>query len=263
MGQHAGHIYQSRIGTYEAEIADIKRGNNWYSLFRLLSFIAAIVLLAKLLSVNIFIAIGSALAAISILLLFVNRSAKLSKRKILLEELLEINKLEINVLRWNFSDLDSGQTYNDPEHPYTSDLDIFGERSLFQYLNRTSIAKGKECLAGWLSHPAEPAIIVERQQAVTELGDKLDWRQEFYASGRLSKETVQDYEALIAWLSTRPMMLGNRTYRSLLILLLVDPLEYSGHICPHPTWTGRLESQADKPSSQPDKPQVRIACQIC
>ena len=213
------HIYRSRIATCETEIASIKKRSNWYSLFRLLSFAAAIFLLVKLLPVNIYMAIGSALAAISILLLFVNRSSKLSKRKKLLEELLEINKLEINALRWDFSDLDRGQPYIDPEHPYTSDLDIFGERSLFQYLNRTSIAKGRECLASWLSHPAEPAIIVERQQAVAELSGKLDWRQEFYASGRLSKETEQDYEALIDWLSTRPMMLGNRIYRSLLILL--------------------------------------------
>ena len=219
MGQEAAHIYRSRIATCETEIASIKKRSNWYSLFRLLSFAAAIFLLVKLLSVNIYVAIGSALAAISILLLFVNRSSKLSSRKKLLEELLEINKLEINALRWDFSDLDRGQPYIDPEHPYTSDLDIFGERSLFQYLNRTSIAKGRECLAGWLSHPAEPAIIVERQQAVAELSDKLDWRQKFYASGRLSKETEQDYAALVAWLSTRPIMLGNRIYSSLLILL--------------------------------------------
>ncbi len=219
MGKDTAHIYRSRIATCETEIASIKKRSNWYSLFRLLSFAAAIFLLVKLLSVNIYVAIGSALAAISILLLFVNRSSKLSSRKKLLEELHAINKLEINALRSDFSDLDRGQPYIDPEHPYTSDLDIFGERSLFQYLNRTSIAKGRECLAGWLSRPAEPAIIVERQQAVAELSDKLDWRQEFYASGRLSKETEQDYEALIAWLSTRPMMLGNRIYRSMLILL--------------------------------------------
>jgi DNA mismatch repair ATPase MutS len=169
--------------------------------------------------VNIYLAIGTAFAAISILLLFVNRSSKLSARKKLLEELLEINKSEINALRWDFSDFDPGQPYIDAEHPYTSDLDIFGERSLFQYLNRTSIAKGRECLASWLSHPAEPAMILERQQAVGELCDKLGWRQEFYAGGRLSKETEQDYEDLLAWLSTRPMMLGNRIYRILLILL--------------------------------------------
>ncbi len=92
MGQHAVHIYRLRIATCETEIASIKKRSNWYSLFRLLSFAAAIFLLVKLLPVNIYMAIGSVLAAISILLLFVNRSSKLSNRKKLLEELLEINK---------------------------------------------------------------------------------------------------------------------------------------------------------------------------
>jgi DNA mismatch repair ATPase MutS len=219
MSQQAAHIYRSRIQRCEREIAQIKNRNNWYSLIRLLSFAGAIFLLIKLVSVNIYLAIGTALAAISILLLFVNRSSRLSARKKLLEELLEINKSELNVLRWDFDNFDPGRPYIDPDHPYSSDLDIFGERSLFQYLNRTSIAKGRECLAGWLSLPAEPSLIPERQEAVRELSIKLDWRQEFYASGRLSKETEQDYSDLINWLATRTMIMDNRAYKILLILL--------------------------------------------
>jgi DNA mismatch repair ATPase MutS len=219
MVQDAAHIYRLRIKICKNEIAGIKKRNNWYSLFRLLSFAAAIFLLVKLLPVNLYLAIGTALAAISILLLFVKRSLRLSARKQLLEELLEINNSEINTLQWDFSDFDRGQSYIDLEHPYSSDLDIFGERSLFQYLNRTSIAKGRECLAGWLSHPADSGLITDRQKAVEELCSKLDWRQEFYARGRLSKETDRDYSYLITWLSTRPMILGNRVYKILLILL--------------------------------------------
>jgi DNA mismatch repair ATPase MutS len=219
MVQDAAHIYQSRIKTCKNEIAGIIKRINWYSLFRLLSFAAAIFLLIKFLSVNLYLAIGAALAAISILLLFVKRSSMLSARKQLLQELIEINNLEINTLQWDFSDFDGGQSYIDLEHPYSSDLDIFGERSLFQYLNRTSIAKGRECLAGWLSHPADSRSITDRQEAVEELCDKLDWRQEFYARGRLSKETDCDYTYLLKWLSTRPMILDNRVYKILLMLL--------------------------------------------
>jgi len=219
MSRNVAHIYRSRIATYETEIASIKKRNNWYSLFRLFFFVATIFLLVKGLPMNIYAGIGSALATFSILLLLVNRSSKLSIRKRLLEELVEINNSELNALGWDFGDFDGGGSYTDLEHPYTSDLDIFGERSLFQYLNRTSIARGRECLAGWLSSPAQPSAIIERQQAVSELSEKLDWRQELYASGRLSKETGQDYETLLKWLSTQPMMLGNRTYRILLVLL--------------------------------------------
>lgn len=221
MEQQAAQIYRSRIKALETQLGRIKKRSNWYSLLRLLSFSASVFLLVRLLSVNIYLASGTALVAVSLLLLFVNLSSKLSARKKLLEELLDINQSEIKALRWDLGDFDPGMSYIDPEHPYGSDLDIFGERSLFQYLNRTSISKGRECLAGWLSHGTEPAMILERQQAVGELCDKLDWRQAFYASGRLSKETEQDYSDLISWLSTRSMMLSSRIYRILLILLPV------------------------------------------
>ena len=39
-----------------------------------------------------------------------------------------------------------GKEYIDPGHLYTFDLDIFGEHSLFQYINRTSTPVGKEHL---------------------------------------------------------------------------------------------------------------------
>ena len=219
MVQNPAHIYRSRIEKYQNEIAVLKKRNNWYSVFRLLSFALAIFLLAIFLSLNVYLAIGTSLAAFSILLLFVNLGSRLSTRKKLLEELLNINLSELNALQGDISCYGSGEQYTDPEHSYTSDLDIFGKSSLFQYLNRTCINSGKQCLAGWLTSPTNPEIILDRQQAVAELSDRLDWRQEFYASGRLSKETDQDYEDLVSWLSTRPMMLGNRVYRILLILL--------------------------------------------
>ncbi len=219
MDQNPAHIYRSRIQRYEHEINALRRRNNWYSLFRLLSFALGIFLLARLLSENIYLAIGSSLASFSTLLLFVNRGLRLSARKKLLEELREINLAEIRALNWDFSDYSNGEPSIDPAHPYTSDLDIFGKGSLFQYLNRTCIAKGRECLAGWLAGPGDRRTILERQEAVAELAEKLDWRQDFYASGRLSKETDQDYEDLLSWLSTRPMMLGNFVYGILLILL--------------------------------------------
>jgi DNA mismatch repair ATPase MutS len=219
MSQQAGHIYGSRIENIETEIASIRRRNDWYSGIRLLSFAAAIFLLVRLLPVNLYLALGSAVAALSMLLYFVNRSARLSARKKLLEELLSINRAELNALKWDFSEFHPGETFKDSEHAYSSDLDIFGKGSLFQYLNRTSLTRGRECLAAWLTRPAGPEVIAERQQAVDDLGRKLDWRQEFYARGRLSKETAQDYADLLTWLSTPPMILGNRTYGILLTLL--------------------------------------------
>ena len=77
MGQEAEHIYQSRIKSFEVEVERIKKRNTRYSLIRLLSFIAAIILLIKLLPLNLYLAIGTAMVAFSVRVLLINGSPAL------------------------------------------------------------------------------------------------------------------------------------------------------------------------------------------
>ena len=76
MGQQAAQIYQARIDQYEADIGSLKKRLNGYSMLRLVSFALAIFLLVKLFSENAYLAIGTSLAAFSLLLFFVNRSSR-------------------------------------------------------------------------------------------------------------------------------------------------------------------------------------------
>ena len=68
-----------------------------------------------------------------------------------LKKKIEINQQELRALQYDFSDFDNGKEYIDPSHLYTFDLDIFGEHSLFQYINRTSTPIGKQRLANWFN----------------------------------------------------------------------------------------------------------------
>ena len=72
-------------------------------------------------------------------------------RKDYLKKKIEINQQELRALQYDFSDFDNGKEYIDPSHLYTFDLDIFGEHSLFQYINRTSTPIGKQRLANWFN----------------------------------------------------------------------------------------------------------------
>ena len=38
-------------------------------------------------------------------------------------------------MQYDFSDFDDGKEFVNPSHLYTLDLDVFGEHSLFQYIN--------------------------------------------------------------------------------------------------------------------------------
>ena len=78
-----------------------------------------------------------------------------------LKKKIEINQQELRALQYDFSDFDNGKEYIDPSHLYTFDLDIFGEHSLFQYINRTSTPIGKQRLANWFNAHLEEKEAIE------------------------------------------------------------------------------------------------------
>ena len=62
-------------------------------------------------------------------------------------------------------------------HPYAQDLDLFGRASLFQWLGRAATPNGATTLARWLLSAADPSEIVQRQDAIGELGGRTEWRE--------------------------------------------------------------------------------------
>ena len=65
----------------------------------------------------------------------------------------------------------TGEEFLDLEHPYASDLDLFGRGSLFELISTARTIPGERTLARWLCEPAELDEILERQQAVAESKD--------------------------------------------------------------------------------------------
>lgn len=111
-----------------------------------------------------------------------------------------INQQEIRALQYDFSDFDNGEEYIDPAHLYTYDLDVFGNRSLFQYINRTSTPIGKQCLANWLNnHLEKKEEIEQRQEAISELSGKVDFRQKFRILGSLFNGKPSDISEIKEW----------------------------------------------------------------
>ncbi|WP_373046753.1 MutS-related protein [Vulgatibacter sp.] len=76
-----------------------------------------------------------------------------------------------------------GARFDDPEHPYARDLDLFGSGSLFERICVARTAAGEETLARWLAGPASPKEIAARQGAVAELRERLDLREDLAVLG--------------------------------------------------------------------------------
>lgn len=95
---------------------------------------------------------------------------------------------------------DTGADFRDDDHAYASDLDLFGASSLFQWISSAQTPFGRARLAQDLGQPrTDPADILARQEAVTELAGKLTWRQRFEAEGLLAGKRSEPTEPLLQW----------------------------------------------------------------
>ena len=99
-----------------------------------------------------------------------------------------------------------GEKFKIPQHNFSHDLDIFGFKSLFQFLNRTSTFKGKQILGKWLNNPlTNPDKIKQKQEAVKELASKDEWCYEFLAYGKSSNDQSETEEIINTWLDEKDL----------------------------------------------------------
>ena len=148
-----------------------------------------------------------------------NKIAFLKKHTAFLKR---INESEILREKCNLEEFDTGHKFINQNHPYTSDLDIFGQHSIFQLVNRTTTESGMILLSEWLSEPAPNYEIHDRQKAIKELSQKLDWRQDFQASGMHFQNKKSDYYKLLDWVEAPVVLLKyRRIYIAVAIILSV------------------------------------------
>ena len=152
--------YQKQIDHYTARLKQIKKRRNLITLAKLLTFGYMIFLIYLLINHSTQPLLLLGIGAILVFIFLTLWDSQIIYRQHLIEELLRINTLESDYLAGNFSALDQGERFNDPAHPYAHDLDLFGEDSLFQHLNRTVTFSGTQKLVSWLlSLSKDPEVI--------------------------------------------------------------------------------------------------------
>lgn len=109
--------------------------------------------------------------------------------------------------RWH-AFTETGGEFRDAEHPYSGDLDIFGQGSLFQWTGGVVTHVGRRRLAERLAAgPRQAAEIAADQAAVEALAPELDWRLAFFARGMSVRAAGADPEALLGWAEEkRPLL---------------------------------------------------------
>jgi len=212
-------LFSSNLKKYTTQLNETKAKIRQTSVFRLLVFVvgAAAIYVSTYFSLALlFSIIAIALIAFGVL---VKKHLTLYKQKQWFEALIKVNANELSILKMEANAEYSGKEFLDDSHPFSSDLDIFGKKSLFRLINRASTLSGKKQLAGKLSKPLkDEKIIKQRQQAIAELKTKTHWRQEFQATGLLNPEQENDVEGLITWAKSKNSSFNNLFYKGMLFL---------------------------------------------
>jgi hypothetical protein len=111
--------------------------------------------------------------------------------------------------RWRGSG-NTGARFASSDHPYSGDLDLFGDGSLFQLLSVARTGPGEHLLADWLLTPAEPQTLHERHVAVDELRNKLDFREHLAVVGRTAI-TEEESQPLWVWGNSTALQVNGTT----------------------------------------------------
>ncbi|XOV66646.1 MAG: DNA mismatch repair protein MutS [Fluviicola sp.] len=182
-------FYQQRLKAITVNLKSLKSRLRWIGTLRLIVF------LSMGLGVYLFFGQWQLILAtlgvgLGVFLFLLNRYASVQEKFQFMDALRQINETEMARSIGDLKDADNGNQFIHEEHDFNQDIDLFGEGSLFQWLDRTALKNGKFTLANWFnSNDIED--IKNKQAAVQELSDWAEWRQEFTATAAMIKSEMQ------------------------------------------------------------------------
>ena len=190
-------FYKDQKQTHEEELSKYSRKLLFSSVLRLVVFLAICFGIYYFFG-NANVIVSLVIAGIALFLFLVSRHSNLKDKSDKQKELIRLNEQEIHILETrDFSALPQGVEFEDPRHAFSEDIDLFGKGSFFQYLNRTALQEGTAKLATLLTDNSINEI-PKKQEAVRELAEKPEWRQEFTAIAKLVKTETRS-ASVVEW----------------------------------------------------------------
>ena len=219
--QNSNTYYQQQLETYKAEVSKLYKQLTILSTARLLAFIGIIVVVYFTFN-NWQIALGCGLAGVVLFLFLLSKHTALKSDYALKKALLAINEEELKIGSGDFFHRNEGLEFQDPQHNYALDIDLFGRGSFFQFIDRTATKIGALALSNALKSNTI-SNIEERQEAIQELSAKPKWRQQFQATANLIKVETKP-EDIVKWLHKHQSFLPKAIKRLPLVFVIISAL---------------------------------------
>lgn len=193
-------VYEALRNQYAAAHQKIQKKISHISLLRILVFLTGMVALYFTTKFTAWHVVAVSVVFVFSFIAIVIWHAKMHKEADELARLLQINENELKAINGDYSGFDDGSEFLYPDHPFSADLDIFGKGSIFQYVNRTSTSTGKIRLASWFSDPAKKIEEIKRRQhAISDLKNRIAWRQKFQSIGIWLHDSLEDKKGILEW----------------------------------------------------------------
>ncbi|MFI3266613.1 MAG: hypothetical protein R3Y15_05605 [Rikenellaceae bacterium] len=215
-------IYQSRVEQLEREIKTLRVRFTYIYLLRFVSFIAAFAFVVLSISDFGFLYLALMLLCFVWFGMLVRLDARAWSRMKYLKAKLEINNNELRILSGDFAFRPQGDEYAAIDNHLTADFDIVGKGSMFSYLNRTVTKLGERLFAENLCRAElNRERILERQQAIEELGEKIEFVQDFQVYGSYFEESQGELDSVFGWASKPDKHLSRMRFFSAVAPLIV------------------------------------------
>ena len=231
MNKTLNGLYKKRITELVQTISSLRAKSRIFVMAEVLSFAVSIgfVVLFTVLD-DASWTLGVALCVLFLYFYIRNLDIKNDRKIADASALKLVYEKEVAYQTGDYTKFDAGERYLQPTHPFTFDLDVFGQGSLFQRINRTISSGGSDYLAEslsgkWESLPTAELLkhIEQRVEAIGELAGNEPFLSQFKAQGAekpIDTAAVKEAFGSIHALQI-PSYFGNPTFRTLLYANLV------------------------------------------
>lgn len=231
MNENLNKLYKEQIAALAQSIGSLRAKSRVFVMAEVLSFAVSIgfVVLFTVLD-DASWTLGVALCVLFLYFYIRNLDTKNDRKIADALALKLVYEKEVAYQMGNYTKFDAGERYLQPTHPFTFDLDVFGQGSLFQRINRTISSGGSDYLAEslsgkWESLPTTELLkhIEQRVEAIGELAKNEPFLSQFKAQGAekpIDTAAVKEAFGSIHALQI-PSYFGNPTFRTLLYANLV------------------------------------------
>ena len=231
MNENLNKLYKEQIAALAQSIGSLRAKSRVFVMAEVLSFAVSIgfVVLFTVLD-DASWTLGVALCVLFLYFYIRNLDTKNDRKIADAVALKLVYEKEVAYQMGDYTKFDAGERYLQPTHPFTFDLDVFGQGSLFQRINRTISSGGSDYLAEslsgkWESLPTTELLkhIEQRVEAIGELAKNEPFLSQFKAQGAekpIDTAAVKEAFGSIHALQI-PSYFGNPTFRILLYANLV------------------------------------------